>query len=186
MLILGLDLSSHSGWALLQDNNLIACGVINVHSKNQNFPVGIYEWAINCSNEIFDLSKKYKFVDKIVIEQTNLGKNREKQSFLEWFHFHFLHIIDVKNNKKINYVDTSKWRKNLQLKLTKEQKQQNKFVKKQHQIGNRNVLQNGKRIGKITAKHLAVQYVNDHFDLKLKHKYNDIADAICIGLSGLN
>lgn len=34
---------------------------------------------------------------------------------------------------------------------------------------------------KVTFKHLSVQYANSHFNLNLKVKDNDLADAICIG-----
>jgi len=187
MIVLGLDLSSHSGWAVLNNHSLIACGVLNISTKNQDFPWGILCWSNQCVDQIIRLYEKYHFVDKIVIEQTNLGRNREYQSFLEWLHCILLKsFCNLNSDKKIEYVSTSQWRKKLNLKLTKEQRKQNKFVLEQHRSGQKNVLQNGHRIGKVTSKHLAIQYVNSKFNLNLKQKYNDIADAICIGLSVFN
>lgn len=39
----------------------------------------------------------------------------------------------------------------------------------------------GKVVGKINCKTLSVNYANEHYNLKLKKKDNDIADAICVG-----
>lgn len=36
------------------------------------------------------------------------------------------------------------------------------------------------KTSKVTYKHLAVKYVNDTFNLKLKTKDNDLADAVCL------
>jgi len=187
MIVLGLDLSSHTGWSLFKDGNLLGFGILNIKHQSDEYPWGIYDWAIKTADEILKVCAQYNFVDKFVIEQTNLGRNRIHQTFLEWLHFGILHKF-FQNNliEKIEYVDTFKWRKKLQLQLTKEQKKQNKFVVQQHQNGQKNVLQNGKRIGRVTPKHLAVAYANNTFSLNLKHKDNDMADAICIGHSFFN
>ena len=39
--------------------------------------------------------------------------------------------------------------------------------------------------GKVTFKHLSVQYVNKEFKLEFKLKDNDIADSICLGVATL-
>lgn len=41
----------------------------------------------------------------------------------------------------------------------------------------------GKVVGKISTKHLSVNFVNEMFNLKFKHKDNDIADSICLGVA---
>jgi len=184
MYTLGLDISSHTGWALFKDSELVSYGILNTSAKSREFPWGIYQWAKQCADKINELCSNYFFVDKIIIEKTNLGKNREFQSFLEWIHFFVLHTFSFGSLKnKINYIDTSQWKKQLNLKLTKEQREQNKFVLKQHKNGQKNVLQNDKRIGKVTSKHLSVEFVNKEFNLNLKLKNNDIADAVCIAFS---
>lgn len=45
------------------------------------------------------------------------------------------------------------------------------------------IKQEGKVIGKISTKHLSVGFVNERFHTKFKHKDNDIADAICLGVA---
>lgn len=184
MYILGLDISSNTGWALFENENLICCGLLANPTKTYEFPWGFYSWSKNTASAIADLVFKYAHVDKIVIERTNLGRNREFQTYLEWIHGFFLLNIDKINlNEKICYVDTSQWRKKINLKLSTDQRKQNKFINVQHKNGVQNVLQNGKRIGKVTSKHLSVNYVNDNYSMNFKLKHNDIADAICIALS---
>lgn len=184
MYVLGLDISSNTGWALFDDDNLICCGLLPTPAKTYEFPWSFYNWSKNTASTIAELVCKYQYVDKIVIERTNLGRNREFQTYLEWIHGFFLSHVDAQQlNDKICYVDTSQWRKKINLKLSIDQRKQNKFINSQHKNGVKNVLQNGKRIGKVTSKHLSVNYVNDNYSMDFKLKHNDIADAICVALS---
>lgn len=184
MVTLGLDISSHTGWAIFYNSNLIGCGIFNHFCNDRSFPWGVYNWAKKCASDVVNLCFQYDFVDNIIVEKTNLGKNREVQSFLEWLHFFLLYQLENTGFvNKIKYIDTSQWRKKINLKLTKEQKQRNKFISQQHKNGNKSVVVDEKRIGKITAKHLSVDFVNKEFGLNLKLKHNDIADAICIAFS---
>ena len=105
-------------------------------------------------------------VDKIYIEQTNRGINRHSQKELEFLHYGILkRIFDKSYPEKVNYVDTSAWRSLLKIRLSKEQKQHNKEVRSK------------KKRGKITTKHLVVDWVNLTFkkELILKdNNYNEV------------
>jgi hypothetical protein len=74
--------------------------------------------------------------------------------------------------EKVTYVDTSRWRSVLSIKLSKEQRENNKLVKKKL------------KRGKITWKHLSVSFINERYGLKLKLKDNDQCDALCLCLYG--
>jgi hypothetical protein len=68
-------------------------------------------------------------------------------------------------------MDPSQWRKILEMRLSKDQKENNKLVSK------------GVKRGRVTKKHLSVNMTNTKFGLKLKLKDNDISDAILLGLA---
>ena len=70
-------------------------------------------------------------------------------------------------------MDPSQWRKILEMRLSKEQKENNKLVSK------------GVKRGRITKKHLSVEMANARFNLKLKLKDNDIADACNLAVACL-
>jgi hypothetical protein len=71
----------------------------------------------------------------------------------------------------LKYMDPSEWRKIVDLKLSKADKDNNKAVKKKE------------KRGKITRKHLSVRMVNEKFGKSLKIKDNDEADAILLGFA---
>lgn len=111
--------------------------------------------------------------DLIVIEQTNLGRSRTDQKQLEFIHYEVLRrIIDMERERQVRYVDTSRWRSVLQIKLSKEQRSHNRLVKAKAARG------------KVTSKHLAVAWANDEYDLQLLKKDHDIADAIALATFG--
>lgn len=186
MLVLSLDISTKTGWALFKDRKLIEYGQLDVGVKDFNVnkhpeKAGTYPWnlftaAEDMAGKITQLGYRLK-PDKIVIENTVRGRNRHTQRILEWIHFAVLKTfgngsVQVPSfcdyQDKIVYMDVSEWRSRIQLWMTNEDKKNNKEVKA------------GNKKGKITKKHLAVRYVNKTFDLKLKLKDNNIADAIAM------
>jgi hypothetical protein len=182
MKVLSIDASSHTGWAILEDNKLISYGKIDVSCKDKSWPLGIHQWAKEISENIFTLIKN-NTTDLIIIERANSSRFRESQNVLDWMHFNLIDLlIDGNYTSKLLYVDSSRWRQLCGLKLTKEQKKQNRMAKQASNSGK--ILKvNGKRKGRVTKKHLAVNYVNDTFNLSFKLKDNDIAEAICLGYS---
>jgi Holliday junction resolvasome RuvABC endonuclease subunit len=117
--------------------------------------------------------------DIIVIEETNLGRNRYSQKILEFLHHDILLWLKCNKNIPVKYVSTSSWRKSLKLFLTKDDKKNNTKVNKANREG-----LSKKELGlsgKITQKHISVRFVNALFKLEFKLKDNDIADAICLG-----
>lgn len=174
MKILGLDLSYNTGWSLIDSDNgnLIDYGFIAV--PESPMPGALFDYnQMDRANAVGAYVYTLAFnldPDLIVIEQTNKGKNRTSQRGLEWIHYSVLSKLRHFFQYKIIYVDTSEWRNKLKIRLDKDQRKHNKEVKHK------------KARGKITSKHLAVNLINQEFDLNLKLKDNDIADAICLGL----
>ena len=170
-------MSTSCGWAILDDGDLVESGLIKVKDDHL-----IYN----------DLIEDYKFIDRadkvsraigiltatrypdfIYIEQTNSGSFRTSQKMLEFIHYSVLKILfDLGYQNKINYVDTSAWRATHKIWMSKDDKKNNRLVSQ------------GKKRGRITKKHLAVQWANIKYNLALKLKDNDIAEAIAIAAYG--
>ena len=183
MRLLALDLSTKSGWALYEDSNYVESGSLekvdlvnfNVNddpNKQLEYPKNVMDGARAIARAVQALVHT-KNPDLIVIENSVKGRNRHTQRLIEWFHFCVLEKL-YDDNRKFIYMDPSEWRKNVNLRLTKEDKKNNTDVNK------------GKKRGKITRKHLSVRMANSLFNLKLKVKDNDEADAICLGWGYIN
>lgn len=179
MKILTLDLSTSTGWALLESSlespktiQLIAYGNIKAKpSQTQDcYPIN-YLW---CSREIAtyvcEIYRTYPGIDWVIVEDTNKGQQRFSQKLLEFIHCTVFSCLRTYfATVQIGYVNTSEWRKVVSLHLTKDQR-----------VANRK-----KIASKVTLKHIAVQRVNSLFSLSFKQKENDIADAILLGVAFL-
>lgn len=206
MKILGLDLSTHTGWAVLTEDGLSHYGVYHApySPKGEGIPPD-YE-AIDRSEFIAEfvdeICREHK-PDRIYIEQTNGSKNRESQKQLEFIHAAILIKLRLEHEHNIRYIDTSQWRKTLSIRLSKDQKKHNKKIKEFNKAiatarskkdfdaaaestKKKNEYKAQFKIkGKTTPKHLAVIWANQTYGLQLKHKDNDIADAIALAKSGI-
>lgn len=182
MRVLSIDASSHTGWAIIENDLLISYGKIDVPCKDHSWPLGILNWAKDISDKIFNLIST-TVCDKIIIERANSSKFRDSQNVLDWMHFDLINtLVDEGYYSKLLYVDSSHWRKVCDLKLNKDQKKQNKMARaaaKKMEI----LKIDGKRKGKVTKKHLAVNWANEKFNTQFKLKDNDIAEAVCLGSS---
>lgn len=133
-------------------------------------------------NKIEDLTSQLSKILKdlnpelIIIEQINRGVNRLSQKTLDIMHGSLLfEIRKQKMLNKINFVDSSAWRKGLGIRLSDEDKKHNKNIRKTSKKDKRLKLE------VINWKTLAVRYVNEHFKLQLDDKNHDTADSICVG-----
>ena len=183
--ILGLDLSSKSGWAILNNDKIEDRGLIRVQINDFNilnhperskfYPQNILSAADEMGVKIEQLIKD-KNPDFVVIENTTRSsKNRGTQRILEWIHKSVLDKF-VLNNWPIHYLDVSEWRKILNIRMSKEDKKNNANINK----GKKKSL--GLK-GKITSKHLSVRFVNEKHGLSLLQLDNDQADAVCLAMA---
>ena len=179
--ILSLDLSTKSGWAFFERTSLKDSGLIQTTISNfdvnkypeshPSYPINVYAASERMGESIYKLILD-KQPNYICIESTVRGRNRHTQRLLEWINKAVLdHSLPylTEDDKFLLYIDPSKWRNILGIKLSNEDKKHNKLVKL------------GKARGKITSKHLSVKYVNNKFNKQFKLKDNDICDAICVG-----
>ena len=177
MKVLGLDLSTKTGWAVIADGNLIAYGLLHCEKRTPDPSlVPDYEYirrAQEMAERIHTLICE-RTPDYIYIEATNAGRNRGPQKLLEMLHC--LLLVRLQHNepfaKLVRYIDTSAWRTMIGLKLTTNDKKNNKLVRRKL------------KRGKITSKHLSVRWANQKFLLSLKIKDHDIADALAVGFCG--
>lgn len=176
MKILGLDVSKHTGFAVLEDGKLVESGTFDVDDPEE-FKTLLPEvvtvmQAQELARFVYDKYLKH-MPDYIYSEQVNRGKNRHSQKMLDGLHYEIVNMLMTWGwIDKLRYIDTSAWRSVLSVRLNQDQRGHNKQVKQ-------------KLIrGKITTKHLAVMKVNEVFGLKLKLKDNNEADAICLCLAG--
>lgn len=169
--VLGLDISSKTGWSFFCDNQLIDYGLITTPSiTNPLQDLKYYAIAEHQAESIGSLILDHN-PDYIIIEQTNQGRSRDVQKGLEFIHCLVLQMCQwIGAHEKVHYIDTSHWRSALGIKLSSEQRVHNKLVKQ------------GKARGKITPKHLCVDYINKRFSKNFILKDNDITDGIALGL----
>jgi hypothetical protein len=189
--ILALDISSKTGWATLEgekgsDPALLLYGKIGLpllvkgYCKREGYPKGYTQSAEDMVSNIAALIKEHK-PDELVIEETNKSRNRYSQKYLEFVHAYL--IQKFVDRLPLRYVNTSAWRKNQGCILSEEDKAANRKLNKAKKDGKPKPT--GIK-GKTTPKHAAVRAANKKFNLNLKLKDNDMADALLLGASFFN
>ena len=132
---------------------------------------------------IFGLVEKFS-PQQIVIENTVAGRNRDSQRQLEFIHYALLDLINkslAESRPEVYYVSPGIWRNKLQIKLTAEDKQDNKILRRGTKEQKR-LLKDKKNLrGIISKKHLAIRYVHNKYNINIKVKQDDVAVAICLG-----
>lgn len=201
MRVLALDISTNTGWALLEGEmgqipRIVETGTISNDKPVSDF--GEFPWntvlaAESIASRLLGLIHRTVTLDFIVIEQTNKpGRfgNRYSQKLLEFIHC--LLLSDLKEMVKFKsidrplqvvYVNTSDWRRIVGANLTKADKALNVKVRKLKKSGDKEALKKLGVRGKIGKKHTVIRYVNQTFGLNLKMKDNDTADAIGQGVA---
>ena len=199
MRVLALDISSKTGWALLQNKedgsppSLVEFGLLELEKPIAAYGKYPFSYLRAAAEEAEMVLAKIRQTrpDVVVVEETNLGKNRYTQKFLEFLHCQVLDgIVSLLSPPSVYYISSSAWRSTLGLQMSKEDKKNNSKLSKAKRLA----ASSGKTLdkaslgirGKINKKHLAVRYVNAQFGLKFKMKDNDIADAICLGTAYLS
>jgi len=176
--VLALDLSTKTGWAVFDDGVYITSGGtekvfvddFNVNAepnRSPKYPFNIIDAAAEVAAQALALLDEHA-PDRVVIENTVKGRNRNTQRCLEFIHSAVL--IALRPRVALSYMDPSEWRKVVDMRLSAEQKKNNRDVSA------------GKKRGRIGKKHLSVNMVNEKYNLGLKLKDNDRADAILLGL----
>lgn len=184
--VFALDLSTKTGFAYLGYSNTreeywCVAGRVTAPAINKPYPYDFVDRADTIATELLNTRAMAGMGNLacIVIEETNGSKSRYAQKMLEFIHSAVLR--EYRNGPMVHYINSSDWRKVMGIQLTKEQKKQNQTLTKKLREG-----KTKKEIGikgKITKKHLALNYVNSTFLEQFKVKDNDVAEAICLGLA---
>jgi hypothetical protein len=185
--ILALDISTKTGYASMVSTkegiDLETYGTIPaIHMPEGAYPSSFVVWAGMCYQEILRLIDQFA-PDCLVIEETVAGsKGVYSQKILEYIHYLVAKFIKETNIKSV-YLLTGQWRSEVGCKMTKEESNHNKEVKK-YKDKNKSRLAydaKGKVIGKLTKKHINVRRANELFGLNFTIGQNDMADAILLG-----
>lgn len=194
MRILAFDLSSHTGWAVMDQDSLIKSGNFDVkisdwksdvHRSDQfspkfpgNFATAVQEIVTKCSA----LVEEWK-PDLVVTEFIEGSSRRFSQMFLDWLHYEFYRELSSKG-QPYRYILNSDWRNfckcwisqhpehikfNAKIGRLKRQAKPTKSGAKVAKI-------DGKVVSRIDAKKLSIMIAQDHFGIKLDS--DDEADAI--------
>lgn len=192
--VLTLDISTKTGWCLVvsseKDISLEAYGQIaKVECPDERYPDSFVSWAYLCYDEIEKLFNKHA-PDSLVIEETAANsKSSHSQKILEFIHFLVARLIK-ETGIKCTYLQTGQWRKEAESYMNSEEKKRNKEVakyKKQNKTKVARDINTGKRIGKITKKHVAIRRANEvfgkYFDEPLRKRDEDLCDSLMISLA---
>lgn len=191
--VLALDVSTKTGWALLVSNKdsfyLDAYGKIKqISMPDGPYPDSFVDWAYLCFNEILELIDELH-PDVLVIEETAGGsKSSHSQKILEFIHFLLAKFIKDSKIKSV-YLMTEQWRRETGCKMTKEESKHNKEVKKYKEKTGSKIAYNteGKRVGRLTRKHINIRRANEVFGKflpePLRKKDEDLADALLLGFA---
>lgn len=198
MKVLGLDISTNAGWGFVSDDSgepqLLSFGVVGLDRTIKEYGIP-YPWNYLQASDDIGLMLYDKVLeldpDVIVIEETNAARARYTQKILEFCHHSLLpklkKWVEAKPERKVVYLSSSIWRQALGLAMTKEDKKNNAKLSKAQKVAHETGIKLDKKKlgirGKINKKHLALRYINERFNLKLKVKDNDSCEALCLCLA---
>lgn len=189
--ILALDMSTKTGWALLVSNDtgchLETNGQVKqLQAPDTPYPGSFVDWATACAEEVSKLIDDHA-PDVLVIEETAAGsKSIYSQKILEWIHFLVAKMIK-QCNIRVVYLMTEQWRRETGCLMSKAESKHNKDVKKYKEKNSTKIAYDieGKRVGRITRKHVNVRRANEVFGKFLKtplrQKDEDTADSLLLG-----
>lgn len=189
-IVLTLDISTKTGWCVTtsSDDGL----ELNFHGQiskidcpDERYPDSYVSWAYLCFDEIEKLFKEYT-PDVLVIEETAANsKSSHSQKILEFIHFLVAKLIKESKVRCI-YLMTGEWRKEISSHMSPKEKTHNKEVAKYKKKNKTKIAYdiNGKRVGRITKKHVAIRRANEifgkYFEKPLRKKDEDLCDSLCI------
>jgi Holliday junction resolvasome RuvABC endonuclease subunit len=188
--VLSLDISTKTGWACIISKpdgiELEDTGQVKQIPEPQGYyPSNYVEWAYMVFGEIMKLIDTYH-PDVLVIEETAGGsKNVMSQKILEYTHFLVAKFIRETGIRSF-YFMTEQWRRETGCQMTKEELKANRKVAEYKKRNDTSIAYDpsGKRVGKITRKHVNIRRANELFgqylEVPLRKKDEDTADALML------
>ncbi len=192
MKVVALDISTHSGWAILegqpgQTPQILKTGIVANDKPVSGFGAFPFSYLLSAKSVAERLAAVVREAnaDVVVVEEINKpGRfgNRYAQKVLDFIHCLLLQEL-YPESRKVVYVNTSDWRRSVGAQLTKADKALNIKVRKLKKAGDKTALKALGVRGKINKKHVAIRFVNQTFGTDFKMKDNDICDAIAQGVA---
>lgn len=191
--VLGLDISSKTGWSLLTISSkgfdLEAYGKIDKISEPEiGYPASYVVWAQQCFDKILELIDLYH-PSTLVIEETSGGsKSNYSQKILEFIHYLVAKYI-MESGIKCVYVMSEQWRREVGCKMTKQESEHNKSVSDYKKKNKTSIAYDikGKRVGKLTRKHINIRRTNEvfgkFFKEPMRKRNEDECDAMLLTYS---
>ena len=187
--ILALDMSTKTGFAVIDVDGdsftLVDSGTLDKVSEPEGrYPENYLDWSRDCIGQIIGIFYKYN-PDELVIEETAKGsKNNMSQKIVEFIHYELaLCFYDggLMHNMPRRFFLTEEWRRIVGCRMNDAEKKQNAEVRKQRSKGIKVCKdKDGKRIGKVGKKHVNVRRANEIYNLDLRLKDEDRADALLL------
>ena len=205
MAILGLDLSTSTGWAIFTDGKPTSSGLITkrIGWDVAEYPHNFLAVADDVAEQVSILMANNPGVTDVVIEEINKTSSRfgsrHSQKILDMIHYTVVKNL-ARFPVKIHYINTSDWRKTLDLSVATTRKQSKLLLFEQKRLkaelksardaaskkeakarldAHMVVLRKKCIHGKIDKKSIAVAYCNLTWDADFKKGDDDIADAHC-------
>jgi hypothetical protein len=200
VIILSLDVSTKTGYACVEYDE---DGIKKIHDmgvleqipqpKGFSYPLSYVVWANIVYGTIVEkVLRKHSNASHLVVEETAKGsKDNMSQKILEFIHFQLANYVDPYIDmgsvgprehpyQTIRYFMTEEWRRITGCQQNAEEKKHNakRSRLKKKQGGTVIKDENGKRLGRVTKKHVTIRKMNEIFDLDLILKDEDIADAL--------
>lgn len=112
MRILSLDLSTSTGWAVLDtETNKLEYGLLLVDKAESfgEYPMNFVRMSEAMGQYVLTVAQKYR-PDVIVSEEVNKGYNRYSQKQLEFIHLAVLIALEKGGMPVPKYINTGEWR----------------------------------------------------------------------------
>lgn len=192
MNVLGLDLSTKPGFALITDKKLMFYGTLDntelfkKAKKSYNYPESYLKATDQIVYNIYELIESlipnYGIIDVVVIEETTGSHNNYSQKILEFIHYSLCKLL-LENQFKIVYIRDGVWKKMMGAHMTKDEKNNNaKISRLKRELGVKIVRKDkkGNKLRKVSKKDAYIRAANSMFNLSLKRKDEDQAAAILL------
>ena len=194
--LLALDVSTKPGWAFFKDKKLVRYGTMFADKEAKDFPFP-YPFNFICLAEHITGRLCREILDpcliecgnlKVIIEETNPGRNVYSQKKLEFIHYSLIKMLDVRKVCPI-YIRDGSWKNAVGARQNAEEKKRNAQIsrykkKNDSKLAKLDLDGSGKLkvVGKLSDKHYAIRAFKEHFGIQLKREEEDAADAALIGL----
>lgn len=200
--VIGLDLSSKPGYAILMDGNRVASGTSRPSrplSAHGEYPFNYVAFAESVVSDLhYKLATHLQFakikateVSAVVIEETTASSQNYSQKILEFIHLEFLKTVTALfPNARVVYVRDGTWKSIVGARLNDQEKKNNakisrlKKKKKEANPEKTRIIvrkdKDGNPIRKVTKYDAYIRCANETFGLELDREAEDEAVALLL------